>query len=230
MKNIRRLHIKSFEIMILIDSKVYRPSFTSILIAKNIPDLDGLDVLDIGTGSGILTIVASKLKARKIIATDISTRALKNAYENFKINNVWNAELRLGSIYQPLKDEKFNLIISNPPMTPSDKPAPRYTWGGHDGRRILDEVIRGAPKYLKNGGRLIIPTISIIGIGKTYRTLLDHGFKVKVLDYGYHPFSRRLLSLKKHIDSLEDADYFYDLHGRPCWRIVLFEAILTEHQ
>ncbi|MCS7126171.1 MAG: methyltransferase [Aigarchaeota archaeon] len=229
MKNTRRFYIRDFEIELLIDSKVYKPSFTSMLIARNIPDLDGLDVLDIGTGSGILSIIASRLNARRIIATDISVRALNNAYENFKINNVWNVELRLGSVFEPVEDEEFDIIISNPPMTPSHQPLPRYTWGGLDGRWVLDEIIRGAPKHLKNGGRLIIPTISLVGIEKTYRLLRDIGFKIRVLDYGYHPFSRRLMNLKKYIDRLDCADYFYDNHGRPCWRVVLYEATMLKH-
>lgn len=219
--------IRGFTIKLLLDSKVYRPSFTTKLIAESLPDLNGLYVLDLGTGSGILSIVASMLGAEKIIATDISRRALKNASENLRYNNVSNVELRLGDLYEPVAGESFDVIISNPPMTPSPTPLPSYTWGGVDGRRILDAVIKNSVNYLKNRGRLIIPTISLVGIGKTLSLLKELGFKVRVLGYGYHPFGRILLKLKEHIDRLPSADYFYDVYGRPCWRLVVYEASLS---
>lgn len=216
--------IRGFTVKLLLDSKVYRPSYTTKLIAESLPDLSGLYVLDLGTGSGILSIIASMLGARKIIATDISRRALKNASENLKYNNIDNVELRLGDLYEPVYGESFDVIISNPPMTPSPTPLPSYTWGGVDGRRILDAVIKNSVNYLKSNGRLIIPTISIVGIEKTSSLLRDLGFKVKVLGYGYHSFGRILLKLKEHIDRLPSAEYFYDVYGRPCWRLVVYEA------
>lgn len=219
--------VRGFTVKLLLDSKVYRPSFTTRLIAESLPNLSGLYVLDLGTGSGILSIVASMLGAEKIIATDISRRALKNASENLRYNNIGNVELRFGDLYEPVFGESFDVIISNPPMTPSPTPLPSYTWGGIDGRRILDPVIKNSVNYLKNRGRLIIPTISIVGIEKTLSLLRDMGFKVKVLGYGYHPFGRILLKLKEHIDRLPSADYFYDVYGRPCWRVVVYEASLT---
>jgi len=218
--------MRGFTVKLMIDSKVYPPSFTTRLMAENLPDLNGLDVLDLGTGSGILAIIASKLGARKIIATDISRRALANASINLRINNIENVELRYGSLYQPVKGETFNVIISNPPMTPSIQPLPRYTWGGADGRIILDKIILDSPKYLRKKGRLIIPTISLVGIEKTWRLLNQTGFKVNVLDYSWRPFGRRLMEIKDYIDKLKHADYFYDTLRRPCWRIILYEAIL----
>lgn len=226
MSRVRTISIKGLTIKLLVDSKVYPPSYTTRLIAENLPSLDGLDILDLGTGSGILAIVASKLGARKIIATDISRRALDNASINLEINNVENVELRCGSLYQPVENEKFDVIISNPPMTPSIQPFPKYTWGGADGRMILDRVILDAPKHLKKNGRLIVPTISLVGIEKTWRLLNLLGFKVNVLGYGWNPFGKRLIEIKEYIDRLEHADYFYDRCWRTCWRIILYEAIL----
>lgn len=226
MSRIRTISIRGFTVKLLVDSKVYPPSFTTRLIAENLPNLYGLDVLDLGTGSGILAIVASKLGARKIIATDVSRRALENASINLKINSVENVELMYGSLYQPVENEKFDIIISNPPMTPSIQPFPRYTWGGANGRMILDRVILDASKHLKKNGRLIIPTISLVGIEKTWMLLNLLGFKVKVLGYGWKPFGKKLIKIKEYIDKLEHADYFYDNFWRPCWRIILYEATL----
>ncbi len=200
------------------------PSAASLLIAENLRNLGDADVLDLGTGSGFLAIVASKLGARKVVATDISPRALRNAEENAALNGVDNIEFKLGSLYEPVKDYDFDVIICNPPMTPSANPLPRFTWGGADGRSILDQVIREAPQHLRRRGRLIIPTVSLVGIGRTYRLFSEVGLKPTVLDYCTYRFGETLRKLTEYLSKLPDADYVYDEMMKPCWRLVLFEA------
>ncbi len=217
--------IGSLRIKIRVDRKVYMPSTATLCLARNLKVAKGTRVLDLGTGSGFLAILSSKLGAGEVVATDISARAIKAAKLNAILNSVNNIDFKLGSLYGPVESEQFDLIISNPPMTPSRKPLPRYTWGGFDGRAILDEVIRGAPAHLKSDGRLLIPIISIVGIGRTYKLMVESGFKVRVLDYLIHPFGNKLIELMDHLSRLPDSDYIYDSFGRPCWRLLIFEAI-----
>ncbi len=68
-------------------------------------------VLDIGTGSGILAIVCSKLKAKSVIAIDKDELAISNAKENLKLNDVKNVKLILGKP-ESIKG-KFDLILAN---------------------------------------------------------------------------------------------------------------------
>ena len=73
-----------------------------------------LDVLEIGTGSGCISIALKKENSNlNIISTDISKKALKVAKNNAKINNV-NIKFINTNIYNGIKD-KFDIIISNPP-------------------------------------------------------------------------------------------------------------------
>jgi len=227
MRGIREYVVGSQFVKIRIDRKVYMPSAATLLLARNLRDVEGLSVLDLGTGSGILAILASKLGAKRVVATDISRRAVSAAIDNARLNGVDNIEFRLGYLYEPVREEVFDLIICNPPMTPSPRPLPRYTWGGSDGRRIIEPVIMGASSHLKDRGRLLIPVISLIGIGWAYRLMLSSGLKPKAIDYIVHPFGKTLLELKNYIDSLPGSDYVYDRLGRPCWRMVLFEAVKT---
>jgi release factor glutamine methyltransferase len=217
--------VGSAAIRIKVDRKVYMPSAASLCLARNLSVERGSKVLDLGTGSGFLAILASRLGAGEVVATDISTRALQAARINAMLNSVDNVDFRLGPLYEPVRGEAFDLIVSNPPMTPSKNPLPRYTWGGPDGREILDEVIREAPSHLRSGGRLLIPVISLVGIGKTYRLMMDSGFRVRALDYLIHPFGRRLIKLLDYLSSLPDADYVYDSCGRPCWRLLVLEGV-----
>lgn len=219
--------VGSAHLRIMVDRKVYVPSAATLCLARNMKIESGSRVLDLGTGSGFLAILASKLGAEKVVATDISVRAIRAARINAMLNSADNIDFRLGSLYEPVRGEQFDLIVSNPPMTPSKNPLPRYTWGGADGRKVLDEVIRGASDHLRSGGRLLIPVISLVGIGRTYRLMLDSGFRIRILDYLVHPFGKRLMGLLDYLRSLSDADYIYDSYWRPCWRLLVFEGIMN---
>ena len=85
-------------------------------------DLDGKEILDIGTGSGCIAIsLAKNLPNSKVSALDISKDALKVAEENAKLNNV-NIEFIKADIFQYKSDKKYDIIVSNPPyVTESEK-------------------------------------------------------------------------------------------------------------
>jgi ribosomal protein L11 methyltransferase len=72
----------------------------------------GFSVLDVGTGSGILSIIASKLGAKEVWGIDIDGVAVKNARENLELNRVSNnVKIRKGSI--GVLQKKFDVIIAN---------------------------------------------------------------------------------------------------------------------
>ena len=78
-------------------------------------DLDGKEILDIGTGSGCIAIsLAKNLPNSKVSALDISNDALEVAKENAKLNNV-NVEFINADIFEYHSDRKYDIIVSNPP-------------------------------------------------------------------------------------------------------------------
>lgn len=75
-------------------------------------DHKGKKVLDVGTGTGILAIMASKLGAKEIIATDIDDWCIENSEENFALNEIDNAKVLLGQI-DIITDFDFDIVIAN---------------------------------------------------------------------------------------------------------------------
>ncbi len=74
----------------------------------------GMRVLDIGTGSGILAIAASKMGASHVVATDLDPDAVKNACENIKKNGETNIDCRISDLLSSVKkEETFDLIFAN---------------------------------------------------------------------------------------------------------------------
>jgi len=187
----------------------------------------GEEVLDIGTGTGFLALTASILGARSVLGTDISPRAVKVATANAQLNRVRNIEFVLGDVYQPIWSKFFDLIVCNPPMTPSPRRVNTSTWGGYNGRLILDEVLRGAPAHLRLGGRLVVPTISVCGVQKTTSAFEALGLEYRILCEETTEFSRLMTGLLRHISGLPSSEVLYRA-GRPHYRVSLFEARKTD--
>lgn len=111
--------------------------------------------LDLGTGCGIQAMHASRHSGR-VVATDISARALEYARFNADLNGIGNIDFRLGNLFEPVAGERFDRIVSNPPfvITPRVAGVPTYEYrdGGLVGDELVAEVIRGCGRHLEPGG------------------------------------------------------------------------------
>ncbi|WP_396654177.1 methyltransferase [Microbacterium sp.] len=111
--------------------------------------------LDLGTGCGIQALLVAR-HAGSVVATDISPRALAYAELNAHINGVSNIDFRLGSMFEPVAGEAFDLIVSNPPfvITPRVEGVPEYEYrdGGLVGDALVEQFLRSAPDFLTPGG------------------------------------------------------------------------------
>ncbi|MDR2930425.1 MAG: methyltransferase [Propionibacteriaceae bacterium] len=110
--------------------------------------------LDLGTGCGIQSLYLCE-HARQVVATDLNPRALTMASLTFALNDV-RVDARLGSLYEPVADEVFDLITTNPPFViapPSDKRL-TYREAGLRSDDLMKAVIQQAGPRLAPGGSL----------------------------------------------------------------------------
>ncbi|MHA1722720.1 MAG: HemK2/MTQ2 family protein methyltransferase [Candidatus Baldrarchaeia archaeon] len=173
---------------------VYEPAEDTYLLADSLQVEKGDFVLDLGTGCGILGIIAAK-KAKKVVAIDISPIAVKCAKYNVKINGLAkNINIILGNLFQPLKKTKiFDLIVFNPPYLPKS-PYDTNNWlsrawdGGEKGRKIIDKFLEEFDNYLKHSGRLQLVQSSLSNPNLTIKKLKEKGFSIEVTARKKLPF------------------------------------------
>jgi ribosomal protein L11 methyltransferase len=86
---------------------------TSLVMTRMLMlDFKGKSVLDMGTGSAILAILAGMLGAENILAVDYDTNATENAAENCNTNGFPNVIIKTGSV-EVIRNHKFDIILAN---------------------------------------------------------------------------------------------------------------------
>ena len=107
--------------------------------------------LDLGTGCGVQALHLSG-RAGRVHATDVNQRALDLAHLTFALSEVTNVETRLGSLFEPVREDRFDLIVSNPPFVIG--PAGRYTYreSGLPGDEVCRALVARAPGHLAPDG------------------------------------------------------------------------------
>ena len=139
-------YIRGFRVIIVSSPGVFsskRIDKGTRLLVEHMIIRDGWRILDLGTGYGIIGIIAAKLAPNGyVIMTDINKQAIKLARMNLKINNVKNAEVRWGDLYEPVRGLKFDTIVCNPPISA--------------GLKVCSRIIEEAPNYLNANGLLQI--------------------------------------------------------------------------
>jgi len=134
---------------------VYPPGGDSAILAAAVPVRDGERVLDLCTGSGVQALAVAA-RAAEVVAVDIGARAAALARLNAAFNAASNIDVRQGDLFAPVRAERFDLVIANPPFVPAPRRGPAYHSGGPRGDRVLRRVVPGLAGHLRPGGRAII--------------------------------------------------------------------------
>jgi methylase of polypeptide subunit release factors len=127
---------------------VHRPTVTLARLTVRTPVKRGLDL---GTGNGVEAILL-RPHVDHVVGSDVNARALEFARFNGILNRVPDIDWRVGSWFAPMKDERFNVIASNPPYVIS--PASQYVYrdSGMEGDSVSEQVVREVAAHLEEGG------------------------------------------------------------------------------
>jgi len=190
------------DFVFVVDENVYEPAEDSFLFAMNLDVKEGEQVLDMGTGCGILGIIAAK-KASEVVAVDINPYAVRCIRENAKRNNVRSKMVFIqGDLFAPLSEKaKFDVILFNAPYLPTEENE-AHSWIGHawaggaTGREIIDRFIPEASKHLKPTGHILLMQSTLSCVDKTLTTFKKYGMKANVIADAALPFFETIIIIK----------------------------------
>jgi len=156
-----------------VTENVYEPAEDSFLFAENLPVATGDRVVDMGTGCGILGVIAAT-KADEVVAVDINPYAVRCAKENAELNHVAEKmSFVQGDLFSSMRTgERFDLVLFNAPYLPSDDEdedswLARSWTGGVSGRNVIDRFISGAPKHLEPNGEILLVQSTLSDVEET---------------------------------------------------------------
>ena len=127
------------------------------LFRAGVRDLSpGHSVLDIGTGTGVWGLLASRQGAQ-VTATDLPHVRLASVRENAERNGLTSPELISGDLFQPLVGRRFDRVLFNPPFHLANPrtASERAYLGGADGA-LMGRFLSGLPAHLNPGGSACI--------------------------------------------------------------------------
>ena len=165
---------------------VYEPAEDSFLFAENLNLKEAETVLDVGTGCGILGILAAE-KASSVVSVDVNPYAIRCAKENAKLNDVQNkVHYVQGDLFTALRESfKFDVVLFNAPYLPAGEDE-MESWigrawaGGATGRQVIDRFILEAPNYLKHKGRVLLMQSTLADVEETLHRFESYGMSVRV--------------------------------------------------
>lgn len=108
--------------------------------------------LDLGTGCGVQALHLAG-RAEQVIATDVNPRAVELAELSWRLSGVRGVEGRVGSMYEPVEGELFDLVVSNPPFVISPKGRLTYRETAFEGDAFCRDLVRQAARHLTPGGQ-----------------------------------------------------------------------------
>jgi len=234
MQQIYDIPIRGFNLKLKISESGFSISPASLLLANNIKIKRGETVCDIGTGCGVQAIIAAKLGAKKVYASDINQNDCETAKENAKLNNL-NKKISIfhGDLLSPFNGKKFDVIMTNIPQIPGPiiKTPIQFIgyYGGNDGTRFISKIIKDSLNYLNKNGKVYFQWGQISN-PKHVEKLLSIHFSYKKVAKISTPFTfyelkviHRLLDMKK-----DGKCFFYYKSGVPYFDKVIYECKLND--
>jgi 16S rRNA G1207 methylase RsmC len=163
----------------------YEAEWTTLPLLSNHPELvEGKTVLEIGTGSGIISLMAAKLGASKVVATDINPAAIESITRNAKamgLDHIVEARLvshdDMSAYAVIADDEQFDLVMSNPPFA-FDIDV-EINDSVTDQGQLSFSIVQGLEQHLAPGGLSLLYYDDLFSHEVMVKLAEHEGFKVR---------------------------------------------------
>jgi S-methylmethionine-dependent homocysteine/selenocysteine methylase/SAM-dependent methyltransferase len=170
--------------------------------------------LDIGCGSGLLTIQLARNGADHVHAIDIDEAAVKNTLTNAFRNGVADrVSAAAQDLYPWVPEERYDLIVASLFQLPVDPFEQVTTHRPLDywGRSLIDHLFRLLPEALADDGTAYILQLSIIGERRTIQLLERLGYQARVADFGFFELGGLFNEKRDQIKRVEELSDAYHL-------------------
>ena len=174
----------------------------------------GQRCVDIGCGSGLLTVQLALNGAAHVHAMDIDAAATRNTLTNAFRNGVADRVTAAPQDLFPwVPEERYDVVVASLYQMPVDPFEQVVTHRPLDywGRNLLDHLFRLLPEALADDGVAYVMQLSIIGERRTAQILQDLGYRSRVVDFSFFEFTDLFNSKREQIARVEAASDAYHL-------------------
>jgi release factor glutamine methyltransferase len=161
---------------LLLGDRTFPPTHTSKEVAEGLLVNPGDTVIDVGSGSGVLSLVAARLGAARVYGTEVVREAVEFARRNAERMGLGDrVTFHEGSLFEPLDGIRADIVIGDVSGIPDEMAAitgwfPGGFSGGPTGAEVPVAMLERVAEHLKPGGRLYLPTASLQDEGTVLRT------------------------------------------------------------
>lgn len=170
--------------------EVYDPAEDTFLLIESIKVDQKNNVLELGTGCGLIGLECAR-RGAYVISTDVNSYAVALTRHNYKKNRnrlIGTMQVRLGNLFSVVKNwEIFDIILFNPPYLPTSEEEKVGGWfdiatnGGKDGLLMIKRFIQGVRKYISDNGHVYFVFSSLLNRSKLEEFIIKEEFNYEVV-------------------------------------------------
>jgi 16S rRNA (guanine1207-N2)-methyltransferase len=172
--------LRGYQLRFITDSGVFsrdRVDFGSVLLIETMEIPRDAAVLDVGCGYGPIGLTAAKLADQgRVTMIDVNERAVELARRNAELNGIRNVNIRVSDLYSAVQGERFDAILTNPPI--------------RAGKEIVHRIFTEGYERLNEGGALWVVIQKKQGAPSALKKLQETYTEVEEVERrkGYHIF------------------------------------------
>jgi SAM-dependent methyltransferase len=224
------------KVLLSVDPHLFRPTLTTTLLTEHLSneDIENRTVLDLGCGIGPIAIGLALAGAAHVYATDIMPQACERALANAKLNHIADKiSFIAGNLFEPVQSLAFDVIVDDVSGVAEDVARlsawfpPGVPSGGEDGTTQTVNVLVQAMGYLKPGGYLLFPVLSLSRRSRILEVARGlYGDRLTLVTSKRIPFNPELKKNIHRLEVLRDEGLieFDQVRSRPFWTLEIYKA------